>query len=132
MDSMGWHDRLKARARELGLTDAEVARRLDLSQARYSSYANGRREPDFRTLLRICDILLITPDRLFTARPEGSENLRMTAAISALRSLNPETLEIAVALLDTLTKVPGPGRDGVETRRRVSARTGAPKARRGA
>ncbi|PKU23594.1 helix-turn-helix domain-containing protein [Telmatospirillum siberiense] len=63
MEGLG--EKLRQRARELGLTDTEVARRLGLSQARYAHYVNDKREPDFRTFIGICRILSISPDRLF-------------------------------------------------------------------
>jgi transcriptional regulator with XRE-family HTH domain len=71
----GLGERLRQRARELGLTDSEVARRLGLSQARYANYVNDKREPDFRTFLNICRILSTSPNRLLgfheTDRPTG-------------------------------------------------------------
>lgn len=63
MEGLG--EKLRHRARELGLTDTEVARRLGLSQARYAHYVKDKREPDFRTFLNICRILATSPDRLF-------------------------------------------------------------------
>jgi len=57
--------KLRDRAQELGLSDAEVARRADLHPRRYSNYVNEEREPDFQTLLRICAVLQTTPDALF-------------------------------------------------------------------
>ncbi|HXP98013.1 MAG TPA: helix-turn-helix transcriptional regulator [Telmatospirillum sp.] len=67
MDGLG--EKLRQRARALGLSDTEVARRLGLSQARYAHYVNDKREPDFRTFLNICRILSISPDRLFGVEP---------------------------------------------------------------
>jgi transcriptional regulator with XRE-family HTH domain len=71
----GLGERLRQRARELGLSDTEVARRLGLSQARYANYVSDKREPDFRTFLDICRILATTPDHLFgfeeLAQPVG-------------------------------------------------------------
>lgn len=52
----------RERARQLGLSDADVARRADLSERRYGHYVRGTREPDFSTLLRICDVLDVTPN----------------------------------------------------------------------
>lgn len=63
-------ERIRERARELGLSDAEVARRAGLSERRYSYYAKGEREPNLATLLLICDVLAATPNDLLL--PEGS------------------------------------------------------------
>src|ERR1700750_3131263 len=42
--------RLAARARELGLSNAEVARRAGLSERRFGNYVTDTREPDLHTL----------------------------------------------------------------------------------
>jgi transcriptional regulator with XRE-family HTH domain len=44
---------LRHRAKELGLTDAEVTRRVGISERRYGFYVTGDREPDLATLLQI-------------------------------------------------------------------------------
>ncbi|MCR6631413.1 MAG: helix-turn-helix domain-containing protein [Magnetospirillum sp.] len=62
MEGLG--EKLRARARELGLSDTEVARRLDISQSRYANYVVDKREPDFATFIRICRVLGTTPDVL--------------------------------------------------------------------
>jgi transcriptional regulator with XRE-family HTH domain len=46
--------RLRERARQLQLSDAEVARRAGLAERRYGHYVRGMREPDYATLVRIC------------------------------------------------------------------------------
>lgn len=56
--------RLRERARQLELSDAEVARRAGLAERRYGHYVRGTREPDFATLIRICAVLNATPDDL--------------------------------------------------------------------
>jgi transcriptional regulator with XRE-family HTH domain len=56
--------RLRERARQLELTDAEVARRAGLSERRYGHYVRGARQPDFQTLVRICAALDTTPNDL--------------------------------------------------------------------
>lgn len=48
-DVPAWSRRLKACA--LDLSDAEVARRVGISQSRYASYTSGIREPSLATLV---------------------------------------------------------------------------------
>lgn len=55
---------LKKRAKELDLTDAEIARRTGLPVRRYGHYATGYREPNLDTLLVICEALDTTPNEL--------------------------------------------------------------------
>lgn len=99
MREMG--DRLKARAKELGLTDAEVARRLDLAQGRYSNYVNANREPDMATFVRICRELSTTPNELLGFEDAGRERAIGTRATAQalLDGLDDGLLELAIALL---------------------------------
>lgn len=112
----GIGDRLRARARELGLSDSEVARRLGLSQARYANYVAENREADFETLLRICRVLGVTPNELlgFEARrePEGLERLRDRVA-AAMQAMDPGTLELAADIMDVLARRAGDGSPGL-------------------
>jgi transcriptional regulator with XRE-family HTH domain len=97
---------LQKRARELGLSDAEVARRLGLGQSRYANYVSGTREPDFATFTRICQVLQITPDQLleFCNWPQvGSESETLIQRLQAvLKVLNLTSLRTAVMMLEAL------------------------------
>jgi transcriptional regulator with XRE-family HTH domain len=57
-------EQLRNRAQELGLSDAEVARRAGLAPRRYGHYVTGHREPDLQTLVRICRTLNSTPNEM--------------------------------------------------------------------
>jgi transcriptional regulator with XRE-family HTH domain len=109
--------RIRERARELGLSDAEVARRAGLSERRYGYYATGEREPNLATLVRICEVLAATPNDLLLAEgkpPAQSQRDRVLARISvATNHLNVAELELAACQIECLT-ADGPGR-----RRRV-------------
>lgn len=52
---------LKNRTEELGISNAEAARRSGLSERRYAHFVSGDREPDLATLVRIADALGVTP-----------------------------------------------------------------------
>ena len=109
--------RIRERARELGLSDAEVARRAGLSERRYGYYATGEREPNLATLVRICEVLATTPNDLLLAKgkpPAQSQRDRVLARISvATDHLGVAELELAACQIECLT-AHGPGR-----RRRV-------------
>lgn len=101
MDGMG--ARMKARARELGISDTKAAERAGLAQTRYAAYAVDKYEPDLGTLIRICRVLHLTPNDLLgwdeeaVAAAEGDAlRRRITANLSALR---PDMLNV----VDTIT-----------------------------
>jgi len=55
-------DNLRKRAKQLELSNAEVARRAGLSERRYGNYVSGRREPDLATLMRVAACLKTSPN----------------------------------------------------------------------
>ena len=97
-------ERLQARARELGLSDTEVARRLGLAQGRYSNYVNGSREPDLATFARICRELSLTPNQLlgFDAGEDGASSGVRTRLDNLLGTFGHEKLELALGLLNVV------------------------------
>lgn len=78
--------RLRSRAKELGFSNAEVARRAGLSERRYGFYVTGDREPDLSTLLRICKVLSTTPNVLLGVSEDGKEGSNRAALIERLRA----------------------------------------------
>jgi transcriptional regulator with XRE-family HTH domain len=99
--------RIRERARELGLSDAEVARRAGLSERRYGYYSTGEREPNLATLVRICEVLAATPNDLLL--PEGkppaqSGRERLLARITAATdSLTLPELDLAACLIECVS-----------------------------
>lgn len=62
---IGYGKKIREQVLALKLSEAAVARSLGLSEKRFNNYVNEEREPDFETLLHICDRLKITPNELF-------------------------------------------------------------------
>jgi transcriptional regulator with XRE-family HTH domain len=97
--------RLKERARQLELSDAEVARRAGLSERRYGHYVRGAREPDFATLMRICSVLDVTPNDLLLAnapaRPSGRDRW-ISRLIAAARKLDVDDVQLAVRQVEAI------------------------------
>ncbi|MGT2755445.1 helix-turn-helix domain-containing protein [Streptococcus ovis] len=56
--------RLKELRLEAGLTQKELAQKLNVAQNSYSNWENGNREPLFPTIEKLADILNTTPDYL--------------------------------------------------------------------
>jgi transcriptional regulator with XRE-family HTH domain len=98
----GFGERLRTRARDLGLTDSEVARRSGLSQRRYSNYVNETVEPDLGTLVRIAATLGTTTDQaLGLAAPIAGEAERVRARMAiAAGLLEGPALRMAAAMMD--------------------------------
>ena len=108
----GFGERLKARARELGLSDSEVARRLGLSQARYSHYVNGVHEPDLATLARIVRALAMTADQALglETSDEGGEDGALRARLSvAAATMDTFTLRAVVGMVEAVAAAPPSG-----------------------
>lgn len=95
---------LRKRAEELGISNAEVARRAGLSERRYGNYVSGRREPDLATLMRIASVLATTPNDLLTDKtpPKTSGNLARLRALAALAALRRDDLERVAIMLEAL------------------------------
>lgn len=104
----GLGQRLRDRARELGLADAMVAERLGLSQQRYHNYVSDQTEPDYETLLRICRALDTTPNAVLGTEPtraEADEDEALRARIAAtVNTMAAATLRLAVAVVDVLAR----------------------------
>jgi len=69
--------RLKERSAQLGISNAEAARRIGLDERRFAHYAAGRREPDLATLLRIAEALGTTPNWLLAIEANSQTDKKM-------------------------------------------------------
>lgn len=118
----GFGDRLRAHAKGLGLSDSEIARRLGLSQNRYSHYVNDKREPDLATLAKICRTLGTTPDAVlgFTPSPAiASEEDALRRRIqAAAHAMDLSTLKVASVVMDALVANQHDGDNGVSLQKR--------------
>jgi transcriptional regulator with XRE-family HTH domain len=96
---------IRARAAELGLSNADIARRAGLTERRYSHYVTGAREPDLATLVRIADVLGTTTDELLGRGGQGAQNKRSALSARLLGAANmiPQSaLEILVLQAEAL------------------------------
>jgi transcriptional regulator with XRE-family HTH domain len=97
--------RLRERARQLNLSDAEVARRAGLSERRYGHYVRNTHEPDCATLVRICAALDATPNDLLLPTPAGRLSLQdrwLARLVGAGRMLEVEDLQLAAQQVEVL------------------------------
>ena len=109
MDGIG--DRLRARAAELGLSGAEVARRAGLTATRYGHYLQDIREPDLATLVRICRVLGLRPDVLlaYDQASSGSDALlaRRAAVAAYVDVLDAGSLDLALSVVQAIAATVG-------------------------
>lgn len=100
-------EQLRHRAKELDLSDAEVARRAGLTARRYGHYVTGAREPDLQTLVRICIVLDTTPDRMLgigthAARRKTEREKLIDRLIATAKVLDNAQLKIAVRQIEAI------------------------------
>lgn len=104
---------LRLRAEQLGISNAEVARRAGLSDRRYGNYVSGRREPDLSTLVRIASVLAITVDELVGSTSNDgvrtSEEVFQERIASALQALRADDLQRLAVMIEALASTPPSG-----------------------
>jgi len=110
--------RLKERAEQLGISNAQAARLCDLDERRYSNYANAKREPDLATLAKIARVLDVSVDYLLgltdTAPPSERSQMMDRLAVAA-SSLPENQLETIVMQTEALA-LPRPKKPGPKSR----------------
>jgi transcriptional regulator with XRE-family HTH domain len=93
-------DKLRERARQLGISNAEAARRCGLDERRFGHYVSGRREPDLATLLRIAEALGTTPNWLLGVASSDAVDSETAGLIdrfvNASNAMNRRELELLV------------------------------------
>ncbi|WP_367278682.1 helix-turn-helix domain-containing protein [uncultured Sulfitobacter sp.] len=96
---------LRSRAKALGISNAEAARRCGLSERRYAHYVSGDREPDLGTLVRIATALGTTPNQLLglgEIQDTSSRDILFQRIQSAVQVISDEALEIATVQMEAL------------------------------
>jgi transcriptional regulator with XRE-family HTH domain len=83
MDKNNFGKKLKLLRSKLGLTQEQLANKLKISSSTIGMYEQNRREPDNKTLLRLCEILETTGDYLLGAEDfKIARNLDINSIIS--------------------------------------------------
>lgn len=92
--------KLRERAQQLGISNAEAARQCGLEERRYAHYASGRREPDLATLKKIAQTLGTTPNWLLGAEELSKKRPKMAALVmrftNAASGMSQSELEICI------------------------------------
>lgn len=82
-----------------GLTQAEVAEAAGLSDRTYADIERGTVNMRIETILRICNVLHITPDEILTDN-RSPEAIQQERLLERLSICNPKDKETALRLLN--------------------------------
>lgn len=84
--------------KRMGMTQADVAEAAGLSDRTYADIERGTVNMRTETILRICNVLHITPDEVLTEE-STSLSTRQTELWQRLNACNPKDKETALQLL---------------------------------
>ena len=96
-------NRLHAKRKIYGMTQLEVAAAAELSERTYADIERGNVNMRIETLLRICDVLHITPDEILTEE-DSSVSSRQDELIERLNTCSPKDRETALNILAAYLK----------------------------
>ena len=106
--------KLKARAEQLGMSNAQAARLCGLDERRYANYANDAREPDLATLANIARTLGTSADFLLgltQTAPIDWREKHIQRLIVAASSLPDDQLLLILKQVEALS-IPRPKKTG--------------------
>jgi transcriptional regulator with XRE-family HTH domain len=83
---MTFRKRLKNLRENSGFTQTDVAKALNINYKTISNYELGKREPDLKTLIEICDLFDVTADYLLgrTAHPHYYKQIALDVKSESL------------------------------------------------
>jgi len=99
-----WYQHLSDAIKNKGYLQKDVAQRLGVSKQTISAWCSGRRTPNIEAINEIARMLnmtyneLLGADDLFVTDPQEKE------AIKLLRELPPDSVKLALNLIETLQK----------------------------
>lgn len=78
--------RIATLRRAAGLSQGELARRLQVSASAIGMYEQGRREPSAEILVALSRVFGVTLDYLLTGAPSANEETKVAAAMESVLS----------------------------------------------
>lgn len=85
--------------KQAGMTQEEVAEKAGLSSRTYADIERGSVNMRIETILRICNVLHITPDAILTEE-QFSLDIQQETIMQRLNACSPQNRETALKLLD--------------------------------
>ena len=101
-------NKLHSIRKRMGLTQAEVAEAAGLADRTYADIERGSVNMRIETILRICDVLHITPDEILTEETSAPSS-RQETLLQRLQDANPKDKETAFRLLSVFLSSLGDG-----------------------
>ena len=96
-------NKLHAIRKRMGYTQIEVAELAGLSDRTYADIERGNVNMRIETILRICEVLHITPDEILTEK-EAEATQNQAEILAKLNACAPKDKETAFALLEVFLK----------------------------
>ena len=96
-------NKLLAFRKKYGLTQTELAEAAGLSERTYADIERGNVNMRIETVLKICNVLHITPDEILT-EDALSFHSKENELLARLNACTPQTKETALQLLSTYLK----------------------------
>lgn len=91
-------NKLLSMRKRLGLTQTEVAEAAGLSDRTYADIERGTVNMRIETILRICNVLHITPDEILTEKSD-TLTIHENEVLCRLNACNPKDKETALKIL---------------------------------
>lgn len=105
-----WHQLISLR-KAAGLSQFELARRLDMGRSALGNYEQGDREPDFETVRKIADFFKVSVDYLLGRQPDEGKtpqeippDWRQMIRLAQAEGYNPDQVLSALRLLASIRK----------------------------
>lgn len=93
---MSFGEKLRALLEEQGLTQKELAMRLNIAPSTMGSYVQNAREPDFATLKRLAEYFEVSTDYLLDCRSGKAAAAQEDELLRIFRALSPEQRDICL------------------------------------
>lgn len=117
-------ERIMEACTALGINQAELARRTDLSPQRLNNYILNKRPPDIQSLVKIANALNVTPDELLgVSGPSDEELTDILGKLLELEGLDPQKAGTIAEAVSATHRVLNalPDQAGDAERRRLAA-----------
>lgn len=99
MKEASFGEKLKALRTDMDLKQTDVAEKLGISQSVYGNYEQGKRSPDFDTLVKICVFFRVSADYLLGVPSDNGYSSVLFRMIQSLQSADRERVNEFVEML---------------------------------